>query len=110
MDLNSNIIQLNVKSVSEVCREISSRVKQRRLELNLSQQGLASRSGVNIETYRKFERTGQIALMNLVKIGLALQSLDDFDILFSQEKYQNIEDVIQRKAVNRKRGKKHDSN
>ncbi|MDO9153671.1 MAG: XRE family transcriptional regulator, partial [Paludibacter sp.] len=31
--------------------------------MNLTQSGLAKRAGVNIETYRKFERTGEISLL-----------------------------------------------
>ncbi|MFT3754058.1 MAG: helix-turn-helix transcriptional regulator [Paludibacter sp.] len=93
-------------SAPEVCRGVAARVKQRRLELNLTQQGLASRADVNIETYRKFERTGEIAFVSLAKVAFALNALDDFNLLFSQKKYQGIEDVLQSKSNIRKRGKK----
>lgn len=106
MTINSNIIQLNTPSSSDVCLSVAIRVKHRRLELNLTQLGLAMRADVNIETYRRFERTGEIAFLNLAKIAFALDALNDFDQLFSQKKYTSIEDVIQSKTITRKRGKR----
>jgi len=106
MNSNSNIIQLNTRSTTEVCMSVALRVKQRRLELNLTQLGLALRADVNIETYRRFERTGEIAFLNLAKIAFALDALNDFDLLFSQKKYERIEDIIQSKNFKRKRGKR----
>jgi transcriptional regulator with XRE-family HTH domain len=100
------MIQLNGKSTAEVCSSIAERVKLRRLELNLTQQGLALRADVNIETYRRFERIGEISLNNLVKIALALNLLDDFDSLFSKKLYQSIEDVMKKEKLQRKRGSK----
>ncbi|MBP6370418.1 MAG: helix-turn-helix transcriptional regulator [Paludibacteraceae bacterium] len=98
------MILLNQKSVSEICVDIAQKVKQRRLELNLTQKGLALRADVNIETYRKFERIGEISLVNLVKIAIALNAVDDFASLFSQQKYQRIEDVLKTGSSSRKRG------
>lgn len=106
MNTNSTIIQLNVQSPADVCMSVALRVKQRRLELNLTQQGLALRADVNIETYRRFERIGEISFLNLAKIAFALDVLNDFEFLFSQKKYQSIEDIIQKNGRNRKRGKR----
>ena len=100
------MIQLNKKTVAEVCCLLAGRVKARRLELNLTQQGLSARADVNIETYRRFERTGEIALVNLVKIALALNMLDDFELLFSKKQYQSIDEILNDKQLPRKRGKK----
>ena len=99
------MIQLNARSVPEICNSVALRVKQRRLELNLTQQGMALRSGVNIETYRKFERTGEIAFVALVKIALVLDALDEVDRLFAERKYQSIDEIIEGKQPRRKRGK-----
>ncbi|MDT3741082.1 MAG: helix-turn-helix transcriptional regulator [Candidatus Kapabacteria bacterium] len=106
MEVNSNIIQINNMSASDICRQVSIRVKTRRLELNLTQIGLASRAGINIETYRKFERTGEISLLNLAKIGNALNVSSDFDLLFTQRQFQSIDELLKLEKVNRKRGKK----
>jgi hypothetical protein len=76
------------------------------LELNLTQKGLSLRADVNIETYRKFERTGEIALANIVKVALALNALDDFELLFAQKQYQSIDEILRDENLLRKRGKK----
>ena len=85
MELNINIIQFNVITPSEICKSVAQRVKSRRLELNLTQNCLAARAGVNIETYRKFERTGEISLLSLVKLAIALDVTTDFAALFAQK-------------------------
>lgn len=105
MASNSYIIQINERSAGDICQLIASRVKSRRLELNLTQNGLAARAGVNIETYRKFERTGEISLQNLVKVGKAFNMSNDFDLLFSQKQYESLDDVLTDNTT-RKRGKK----
>lgn len=103
---NSNIIQINPASPQDICKVVSGRVKSRRLELNLTQSGLAARAGVNTETYRKFERTGEISLQNLVKLAFALDMTSDFNTLFAQRQYQNLDDLLESEGSNRKRGKK----
>ena len=86
--------------------QIAARVKARRLELNLTQEGLASRAGVKFATYRRFEQTGEISLRGLLQIGFALNTLSDFDALFTQEQYQSLDDVLNEQSVNRKRGQR----
>jgi transcriptional regulator with XRE-family HTH domain len=106
MALNSNIIQINGTTAIAICQSIASRVKNRRLEMNLTQTGLASRAGVNIETYRKFERTGEISLRSLVKIAYALNMTDDFNSLFAEKQYQSMDELLTAENTTRKRGQK----
>ncbi len=106
MDLSSDIIQINSVTPADISKSVASRLKSRRLELNLTQSGLAARAGVNIETYRKFERTGEISLHNLVKLAIALDVTTDFATLFAQKQYQSLSDLLEVENSNRKRGKK----
>ena len=68
------------------------RVKERRKELKLTQQGLAKKSGVSYGSIRRFETTGEIALTSLLKIANALNSLEEFNMLFSTELITNLKD------------------
>lgn len=102
---NGDIIQFNINTVPDICLAIASRVKNRRLELNLTQNGLATRSGVNIESYRKFERKGEISLQSLVKLAFALNMTDDFSSLFAQKQYQSLDELLGSENNVRKRGK-----
>ena len=104
----NNILSFNITNPSDVAMQIASRVKTRRLELNLTQEGLASRAGVKFATYRRFEQTGEISLRGLLKIGFALNCLDEFNALFAQKHYQSLDDVLNEQSVNRKRGKKNE--
>ena len=88
--------------------QIAARVKARRLELNLTQEGLATRAGVKFATYRRFEQTGEISLKGLLQIGFALNTLSEFYALFAQKQYQTLDDVLNEKRVTRKRGKKNE--
>ncbi|MBL4574479.1 MAG: helix-turn-helix transcriptional regulator [Opitutaceae bacterium] len=70
----------------QVKAKISERVQKCRLELNLSRQGLADRSGVAFSTLRIFEREGKISLENLLKLAAALGELEAFSQLFTLKK------------------------
>ena len=73
-----------IKTPESIRKKISQKAKRRRLDVNLSQQGLADRSGVNISTLRVFEREGKVSLENLLKLAFALGDLDAFENLFSK--------------------------
>lgn len=99
-----NILSIK-KNPTDTALKIAQRVKARRLELNLTQEGLALRSDIPLATYKRFERCGEISLKGLLKIGFALDMLDDFDKLFAEKKYQTLEDVLNEYKPRRKRGK-----
>lgn len=102
--LTNNILAINTLTPNDVAKQIAERVKARRLELNLTQRGLAIRAGIKFATYRRFEQTGEISLKGLLYIGFALNALSDFGMLFRQRQYQSIDDVLNEKYVMRKRG------
>ena len=90
----NNIIALNISTPNEIAKQIAAKVKARRLELNLTQEGIAARAGIKFATYRRFEQTGEISLKGLLQIGFALNALSDFDALFAQKQYQSLDDVL----------------
>lgn len=104
----NNILTFDVEIPNDVAMQIAARVKSRRLELNLTQEGMATRAGVKFATYRRFEQTGEISLRGLLQVGFALNALSDFGALFSQRQYQSLDDVLNERGVNRKRGKKNE--
>lgn len=76
-------MSFTLKSQQEVMQEIAERAKFKRLEQNLTQEGLALRSGVSLGSIKRFERSGEISLKSLIDIALALGCLEDFDALFA---------------------------
>jgi transcriptional regulator with XRE-family HTH domain len=104
----NNILSVTFVTPQEIALQIAQRVRARRLEMNLTQEGVAYRSGLSLSTYRRFERTGEISLKGLLWIGFAMNMLPDFDGLFAQRQYQSIDEVLAERTVNRKRGKKNE--
>lgn len=103
-----HIFSVNIDTPKEVKDGVAARVKLRRLELDLTQEGLAARAGMPVGTYRRFERTGEISLSNLVMLAMALDCLADFKHLFAQKQYTSISEILQAKKKKRKRGKQND--
>lgn len=104
----NNIMSFNILTPNDVAKQIAARVKARRLELNLTQEGMAARAGLKFATYRRFEQTGEISLKGLLQIGFALNILSEFDALFAQKQYKSLDDVLNEQSVIRKRGKKNE--
>ena len=104
----NNILSLINTNLNDVSTQLATRVKARRLELNLTQEGLATRAGIKFATYRRFEQTGEISLRGLIQIAFALNTLSEFNNLFAQKQYQSLDDVLNEQKANRKRGKKNE--
>lgn len=73
---------------------LAARVRQRRLEANLTQAGLAARAQVSLGTLKLFERTGKASLQFLVLIAFALEAEKEFEDLFPQQARKWISDVL----------------
>lgn len=93
---------------AEVAKQVASRVRARRLELNLTQEGLAARAGVKFATYRRFEQTGVISFRGLLQVGFALDALQDFDALFVRRGYRSLDEVENERRGERRRGRRNE--
>lgn len=98
---------LTLKTPTDHLREIAERAKARRLASNLSQAGLAQRSGVSLGSLKRFEKTGQISLDSLLKLALVLDALSDFEHLFlsGPEQIKSLDQLL-KENKQRKRGRK----
>jgi transcriptional regulator with XRE-family HTH domain len=106
-EITNNIITFVSDSPVAIISSIAKRVKERRLEKNLTQKDLASRSGLSFGTYRRFETTGEISLRGLVMIALTLEITNDFDALFSNRSYSSMSELLNHKKIKqRKRGRR----
>ena len=61
---------------------------------SISQEKLSSMSGVSYGSIKRFEATGQISLISLTKIAMALDIADELRSIFTQVPYKNIQEVI----------------
>ena len=76
--------------------------------MNLTQEGLSVRAGIPLATYRRFERTSKISLEGLLRIAFALNSLDDFDVVFNAPRYSTLDEALNASQTTRKRGKRNE--
>lgn len=74
-----NMLPMELKTPQDVQKELAGRLRARRLSMNLTQEGLATRSGVTWSSLKRFERTGLISLDALLKLAMVLNCLGDFD-------------------------------
>ena len=108
MDIIDNILSFDTVSPEGKAKALAERAKARRLEMNLTQEGMSARSGVPLATYRRFERTGKISLDGLLHIAYALDALNDFDQVFVAHKYATLDEALASNQKNRKRGKRNE--
>ena len=73
---------------------LASRVKNCRLAKRLTQEGLASRSGVPFGTLKKFERTGQIAFVSFIRLIAALGDEAALENLLLEQKFETLDEVL----------------
>lgn len=109
-DIKANMLAdnftLSDSNPTSIATSIAERMKRNRLELNLTQNALASRSGVSFASLRRFENTGEVSLKSLILIAIALDSTEGFSSLFSTKKYKTIDDVMALNDVQtKKRGR-----
>lgn len=74
-----------LKTPRDAALGLRDRFKARRLAMNLSQAGLAERSGVNLSSLKRFEKTALISLESLLKIAFVLGAIDDFDRIAAED-------------------------
>ena len=82
------------ETAEELDQNIALRVRNIRKRRSISQEKLASISGVSYGSIKRFEATGQISLISLTKIAMALDMADELRNLFTQVPYKDIREVI----------------
>lgn len=78
--------ELNLNLAKRVCL-----IRKRR---RVSQEKLSKMSGVSYGSIKRFESTGQISLLSLTKIAMALGIADELRSIFSNVPYRNIQEVM----------------
>ena len=82
------------ETAEEMDEALALRLKNIRKRRGLSQQQLSERSGVSYGSLKRFESTGQISLLSLTKLAIALNCAEDLRKLFTDVAYNSIEEVI----------------
>ena len=86
--------QLIWETAEELDQKLAGRVRNIRKRRSISQEKLAQMSGVSYGSIKRFEASGQISLISLTKIAMALQIADELRTIFTQVPYKDIQEVI----------------
>ena len=100
---------LTIDKQSKAQKKLAEHARARRLQMELTQEGLAERSGVPLPTLRKFEQKGAISLESFLKLQMVLGGLEDI-LKATQIKdapFSSIDDVLEAGSTpTRQRGKR----
>ena len=87
-------MRTGLETPKELAASVALRFKQLRRRKKISVRELSLRSGVGNSTIRRFEATGEIAFLSLIKIASVLNEEEELADLFSRVKPASIEEVI----------------
>ena len=78
----------------EIDLALAQRLRGIRKRRGLTQQQLSEKSNVSLGSIKRFESTGQISLISLTRLAVALDCTDAIRQLFADVTYNSIEEVI----------------
>lgn len=82
------------KTPPEIERQIAERIRGIRKRRKISQRRLSELSGVSLGSLKRFERSGEISLLSLIKIAIALDISEELEQLFADVPPLSIEEII----------------
>ena len=88
---------LSFKTIPDIALSIAKRVQEARLSQNLSRKTLSKMSGVAESSIKRFEMSGEISIISLLKIAKALGHINQFEETFTQQGVISIEQVLAKK-------------
>lgn len=97
------MLPLELQSPTQIAQDVAARARALRLQRAWTQSELAERSGMSLSSLRRFERTGQIAFLSLVRLAIALDATQGLSGLFPHEP-ASLEEVLQ--GSTRQRGRR----
>ena len=82
------------ETADELDQKLANRLRGIRKRRKLSQEELSRQSGVSLGSLKRFEQTGQISLLSLTKLAMALECEDELRNLFTETPSRTIEEVL----------------
>ena len=97
MDTNNFIFKPNL-TPREIDLQLAQRLRRVRRRRKISQQELSTKSGVSLGSVKRFETKGEISLLSLTKIAMALDLQDALIDLFTDIPLQSLEEIKNEQA------------
>lgn len=83
----------NETTSGDINKKIAERIRAIRKRRKLSQKELGEKSGVSLGSVKRFEQSGEISLLSLTKIAIALEIDYEMKNLFTDVPFQSIEEI-----------------
>ena len=93
-----NPTMLTLLGPGEMGKSLADRAKALRLGKGWTRETLASRAGVSVSSFKRFETTGKASLELVLKVAGALARLDEFGRLLQPPPARSIEELERRAA------------
>ncbi|ADE54300.1 helix-turn-helix domain-containing protein [Coraliomargarita akajimensis] len=77
----------------EIALQLANRVRAARTGKGMTQQEISERTGVSYSSYRRFERSGEISLVSLLKVAQVLDLDSQFDSLFVSKGFRSLDEI-----------------
>lgn len=90
----NDIFDFMAKTPGEIDMLIAERIRSIRKRRRISQKRLSEKSGVSLGSVKRFEQSGEISLISLTKIAIALEIEDELENLFKEVRFLSIEEVL----------------
>ena len=100
---------ISLISTSKAQIKLAEHIRARRLSMELTQEGLAERSGVPLATLRRFERKGLISMESFLKLLMIVGGMEELLEVLKPSKpvFKSIDEVLKdTDSLSRKRGRK----
>lgn len=79
---------------SEIALNLGKRIKRIRRRKKITQLQMAKRCNVSYGSLKKFEQTGEISLVSLIKIAMELGLSDEVNNLFTKPVYNSLDEFL----------------
>lgn len=89
-----NTFNFNQMTPNEINKLIAARIRDIRKRKKMSQKKLSEKSGVSLGSVKRFESSGEISLISLTKIAIALNCGNELEGLFENTGFESIQEVI----------------
>lgn len=87
-----------MKTPKGSCQIIAKNERAQRKARKLSMEKFAEISGVSLGSLKRFENTGEISLVSLLKLAIVLDCAEEFEQLFVKERIMSIQEIIDGKV------------
>ena len=83
-----------IRFPGEIAKDIAKQEKGKRKKRKLTQAELSARAGISLASLKRFEQTGEISFVSLIKIAVVLDETETLDQFFQTREYSSIQEVI----------------